>query len=140
MPNSDRALIVDFIRSQRFAVVASTWNGLAQAAVVAYSQMKEVELIFGTYTASRKYRNISTDPRVAIVIGWDEAVTVQYEGTAVELSGEEKDICQQIHLQKHHKSEKYAFREDQRYFKVVPEWIRYTDISQEPEFSFEITF
>jgi len=131
-------MVADFLKSQYYAVVASTWNGSAQAATVAFTERNNDELIFATNNYSRKYRNLKADPHVAVVIGWDEKVTVQSEGSAFELSGSEQVEAQQAHLKKHPTSAKYATLESQRFFKIKLVWIRYTDISQEPEFSFEI--
>jgi uncharacterized protein YhbP (UPF0306 family) len=133
-------MIADFIQSQHFAVVSSTWNGEPQAATVAISEYNKFELIFATLNTTRKYRNLKNDPHVAVVVGWDENVTVQYEGIAEETTGDLEDECQKIHLQKSPGSEKYARLKTQRYFKITPKWIRYTDISKDPEFSFEIDF
>jgi hypothetical protein len=135
-----RRMVLDFLSAQRFAVVASIWNGLPQAAVVAFTGGDSFELMFGTLDYTRKYRNLTADPRVALVIGWDEAVTVQYEGTAVELTGDEREEWQQRHLRKHPGSSRYASIATQRYIKTIPRWIRYTDISQDPEFVFELKF
>jgi hypothetical protein len=40
----------------------------------------ELEIVFDTLEKSRKFANISRDPRVAFVIGCQREVTVQYEG------------------------------------------------------------
>lgn len=138
MENTHRALAAEFLKTQRFAVVATTFNGEPQAATVAFSCRNDFEIIFGTYYTTRKFRNLKQNPKIAVVVGWDESVTVQLEGTAEELHGELLNECKRIHVEKNPASEAYANMEENRYFKVQPNWIRYTDISALPEFVVEI--
>ena len=56
-----------------------------QAALMGIAVSAELEIIFDTLTTSRKYQNIILNPRVAFVIGWENEITVQYEGKAEEL-------------------------------------------------------
>lgn len=133
-----RELVQKFFESQMFAVVSSIWQGTPQSAVVAFTQLEDFSLVFGTKNSTRKYRNIVSNPNVSLVVGWDESVTIQLEGTAEIIAGAEKTSCQKEHVQKHAGSERYANMPEQRYVKITPHWIRYTDISQDPEFSFEL--
>ncbi len=130
-------LLLNFLSNQRFLVVATTWEQLPQAAVVAFSS-SGMEIVFSTFDTTRKFRNIQSDSHVALVIGWDEYITVQCEGVARITTGAEESECKRLHILKHPESEKYSFDESNRYLKVAPEWIRYTDISADPEFTFEI--
>jgi hypothetical protein len=50
---------------------------------------------------ARKYRNIQAFPRVAVVIGCDDEVTVQCEGTADILTGAERDRCLSTYLKQY---------------------------------------
>ncbi len=131
-------LISDFLSKQRFLVVATTWEHQPQAAVVAFSNSSVFEIIFSTFDTTRKFRNVQSDSRVALVIGWDEFVTVQCEGVAHVTTGNEEVECKRVHIEKHPESEKYSFDQRNRYLKVVTQWIRYTDITCDPEFTFEI--
>lgn len=77
---------------------------------------------------------------MAVAIGWDDLRTVQYEGTASELHGDELEECKSLHLTKNPGSAISADLVTERYFKIAPEWIRYTDVSTYPEYSFELSF
>jgi hypothetical protein len=80
------------------------------------------------------------NPQVALVIGgWKDHITIQYEGNAIELSGEEKEVMSEVYLNKVPESRKYKSLPDQRYFKIIPQWIRCTGYSKEEEI-FEINF
>lgn len=135
-----KQLVAEFLREQELAVVSSLWDGKPQAAVVVFSIKDDFELIFGTCTKSRKYRNLKATPDTALVIGWDDGVTIQYEGIAEEVGLGEFAEYQKIHLKKNPGSERYANLDDQCYFKIKPRWIRYTDINPDPEFIFELDF
>jgi len=135
-----RKFVADFIRLHTLMVVSSLWDGKPQSAVVAFSQKGDFELIFGTFNTTRKYRNLKGNPSISVVIGWDDNKTIQYEGTAEEVAKKDMDEYRRIHLERNPGSALYADREGQRYFKLTPRWIRYTDILPDPEFSFELAF
>lgn len=133
-----RELAITFIKSQLYAVISTIWEGAPQAATVAFTELEDFALLFATNNFTRKFRNLKANPRVAVVIGWDEAITIQLEGNAVVLTGTERTSCQACHFEKHPSSKDYV-TETEEYIKVIPNWLRYTDISQDPEFSFEFT-
>src|ERR1700744_2772061 len=76
-------LIYQFIKQQSLGIVATTneANG-PEAALVGIAVSVNLEIVFDTVKTSRKYHNILQNPKIAIVIGWDNETTVQYEGTA----------------------------------------------------------
>jgi len=69
---------------------------------------------------------------VSFVIGWDENITVQYEGEAVELAGEEAEEYKQVYWEKNPDAKKWGTAEGVTFFKVLPKWIRYTDLNKAP--------
>src|SRR5215510_5846618 len=78
-----RAELVSFLRRYKLAVQASVAAGGApQAAVVGFAVSDALEIVFDTTEDTRKYRNLRADPRIALVIGWDDEVTAQIEGIA----------------------------------------------------------
>ena len=76
-------LIYQFINRQKLGVV-STINpdSKPEAAVVGIAVSQSLEIIFDTVTTSRKYQNILHNSHVAFAIGWDNEITVQFEGIA----------------------------------------------------------
>ncbi len=130
---TDSEIISDFIKEHKIAVLSTvTHDFLPQSAVVGISETENLELIFGTANDSRKYQNLKNNPRVSLVIGWDQGKTVQYEGEAVELTGEERDEAINIHLSKTSSAAKYLSKPQEAIFKIVPKWIRYSDVSTDP--------
>jgi pyridoxine/pyridoxamine 5'-phosphate oxidase len=119
--------LVQFIRRHRHAVEASvTPDGAPQAAVVGIACSDDLELVFDTLTSTRKYANLSRDPRIAFVIGWDDQ-TVQLEGTCDEPSGEERERVKQVYFAQLPDGHDREGWEGITWLRVRPTWIRYSD-------------
>jgi len=123
-------LIYEFISAKRLAVVSTVnGSGKPESALVGIAITPELEIVFDTVTSSRKYRNLLQNADIAVVVGWDNEITVQYEGEAEVLD---------------YSTESYAYREiyyaawpDGReraekweglvHFKIRPKWLRYSN-------------
>lgn len=129
-----------FLESQSFGVVSTIGStGSPESAFVAYSESDDFSIVFGTFVDSRKYRNIARDPRVSFVVSGDDR-TVQIEGTARELTGEEEERCRHRHVVKNPKAKKYAYDERERFVVITPTWIRFTDYTTDPDTVEELRF
>ena len=137
MRDSKQKIIMDFIKNEKLAVLATvTIDGKPEAAVMAFSEKDNFELIFQTPNDSRKYANLKKNPNVAVAYGWDleKNITVQYEGVAKEAQGGEINECREIHSRKSQISAEYANIPENKYFKVIPKWIRYWDFKTDEKF------
>ncbi len=130
--------ILDFIKKQKLAVISTVVGGKPESAVLEFGETDKLELIFDTFTSSRKYKNLQTNKNVSFVIGWDENITVQYEGMAEELIGEEAKKYKQEYWTKNPKAKRWETKEGITYFRVIPTWIRYSDLNKDPWDIFEI--
>jgi nitroimidazol reductase NimA-like FMN-containing flavoprotein (pyridoxamine 5'-phosphate oxidase superfamily) len=139
---TDTEKIYEFIKSHNLAVISTvTHDFLPQSAVVGFSEKENLELIFGTSNKSRKYQNLLKNPRVSFVIGSDQGKTVQYEGEAVELKGQpEWQEAINLHLSKIPSAVKFLTDSEEAVFKVIPKWIKYTDLSRDPWDIIELRF
>ena len=115
-------------------------DGMPEAAVIEFAETEDLELIFDTFTTYRKYQNLKNNPRVAFVIGWDENITVQYEGVAEELTGENLDKYKQIYFTKNPDAQKWQKFQETTWFKIKPKWVRYRDGNVTPPTEHEISF
>lgn len=141
MTDAQKNLLTNLLEENLFCVVSSVNSmGCSESAVVAFTSFSDLKIAFQTPNTTRKYRNIKLNQKVSIVVGWDEKklVTVQYEGIARELI-DEKEIneVRKHQLRKNLHSKKYAYLEENKYFLVEPSWVRYTDISKDPNLVFE---
>ncbi len=129
--------VLDFIKKEKLGALATvTSDGQPEVAVMVISQEDNLELIFQTPNSYRKYKNLKSNPNVAICFGFDlkEFVTVQYEGISREAEEHEIDECRKIHVGKNPKSADYAYLSQNKYFIVKPKWIRYWDFKSDEVF------
>lgn len=134
-----KALVLKFIKRQKLAVIATVGHqNKPEAAVLEFGQTNKLELIFDALESSRKVQNIRQNNGVAFVIGWDEDITVQYEGEAFELAGEELAIYKKLYWQKNPGAQKWEKVPGIKFFKVVSKWIRYSDLNKQPWEVFEV--
>jgi uncharacterized pyridoxamine 5'-phosphate oxidase family protein len=124
-----KEFLYNFITQHTLAVLATTSPGdKPEAAVVGIAVSEEFEIIFDTVKSSRKYQNITQNNLVAFVIGWDNETTLQYEGEAAELTGDDavkyKEIYFSVFADGRQRAETWA---GLVHFKVTPKWIRYSN-------------
>jgi PPOX class probable F420-dependent enzyme len=124
----DKEQPVEFVRQRGLAVVATRdAHGKPQAALVGAAATEQGEIVFDTLTSSRKYRNINSHPRVALVIGWDDEVTLQCEGVAELPLGEDLDRCLAAYFEQYPDGRQRAASPDITHVRVRPGWLRYSD-------------
>ncbi len=130
-----------FIAQHKLMMLATSVSDQPQAAVVEFGEDAEKRLIiFDTLKDSRKYKNLLANPRVAGVIGWDESITVQFEGLAKELAGTELEQAKAAYFAKNPRAQRWESRDHITYFAVTLTWIRYSDLNQDPWYITELTF
>jgi general stress protein 26 len=123
-----RADLVAFIRKHRWGVEASVASGgHPQAAVVGVAVSDDLELVFDTLDSTRKCTNLRRDPRVAFVIGWDDACTVQYQGIADEPRGAELERLREVYFAHFSDGPTRLTWPGITYFRVRPTWVRFSD-------------
>jgi len=136
-----KKLILDFIKRHKIGVISTVSpENRPEAAVIEFGETDNLELIFDAFENSRKVQNIKQNNQVAFVIGWDEDITVQYEGEAFELSGIELEKYKKIYLAKNPAVAKWEKVKGIKFFKVTPRWIRYSGLTREPWEVFEVKF
>ncbi len=124
--------LVKFIDRHSLAIQASSSaiSGAPQAAVVGVVVTDRLELFFDTVDSSRKCQNLRRDPRVALVIGWDDDQTVQYEGIADEPHRTELDHLQSLYFARFPEGPTRQTWPGIAYFRVRPTWVRYADFRE----------
>ncbi len=117
-----------FMNKERLAVLATVTNdGQPESALMGFAVTPELEIVFDTVKSSRKYPNLKRNPRVAWVIGCTTEVTVQYEGIAEELAGEELDSYKRTYFAAFPDGPARESWPGIVYFVVRPKWVRYCD-------------
>lgn len=123
-----RTELLEFLRRQPWAVEATvSADGAPQAAVIGVAVTDDLELVFDTLDTTRKCHNLRRDPRVALVVGWDDAQTVQLEGLADEPTGPDLDRLRAAYFTRFPDGRDRATWPGITYWRIRPTWLRYSD-------------
>ncbi len=123
-----RADVVAFLRRHLWCVQGSvSASGAPQAAVVGFVVTDNLEIVFDTTGTSRKMTNLRRDPRITIVVGWDDEQTVQIEGIADEPRGAELERLKAAYFAVYPAGVDRQAWKDITYVRVTPRWVRYSD-------------
>lgn len=138
----DRARVLEFLRSNRYAVVSSLSDkGSPQSALVGIAVTPELEIIFDMRKSSRKYANLAARPACSLVIGgWSGEQTVQYEGEAFEPEGAERARYLETYFEVWPGGRDRMQSPTIAFLVVRPRWIRYSDFDQRPPLIEEFQF
>lgn len=137
-----KELVYNFIKKHALGIVATTGkDNKPEAALVGIAVSGNIEIIFDTVKSSRKYHNILQNPKVALVIGWDNETTVQYEGEAIVLGNDAgaenlREIYYGVYPDGRERAETWP---GLVHIKVTPKWLRYSNFN-EPVVIEEISF
>ncbi|MBI3723644.1 pyridoxamine 5'-phosphate oxidase family protein [bacterium] len=131
-----RTELLAFLRQHRVAVQASVSSSRApQAAVVGIAVSDDLEIVFDTLDSTRKFANLTGNPRIAFVVGGllpgDER-TVQYEGLADVPSGAELVRAKRVYFGIYPDGREREKWPGIAYVRARPTWIRYSDFNKNP--------
>lgn len=127
-----RHMILEFLRQHTLAVIATCGrDGRPEAAAIDFSVRDDLEIVFDTFEHTRKFANLLVQSRVALVIGWDDNITVQYEGEATRVPAGDLERYQEAHVTSV-PAEREFVEKGAVVFRVEPRWIRYSDYTRNP--------
>lgn len=130
-----------FIAKHKLGVLGSlSANGFPQSALVGIAGTRDLEIVFDTVNSSRKYRNLIENPAASFVIGWEDDLTLQYEGEAFEPKGDELTRYKREYFAIWPECRSHESWPGISYFVVRPKWIRYSDYNQAPPLIEEFSF
>jgi uncharacterized protein YhbP (UPF0306 family) len=140
----ERSEVLEFLRSQRWAIQASTSpQSRVQAAVVGFAINEQFEIVFDTINSTRKAQNLRSNPNVALVVGGvtdgDER-TVQYEGVADFPEEQELKQLQELYFAKFPDGRSRLSWTGITYVRVRPRWLRFSNFNANPPVVVEFTF
>ena len=121
MPNSPSTQLIQTLQglfsSQRLAILATQSGGQPYGSLVAFAASADLRhLLFATTRATRKFANLSGEPRVAMVIDsrtnreadFHEAIAATATGIVKEVGGPEREEFLKLYLSKHPSLEEFA--------------------------------
>jgi general stress protein 26 len=117
---------IAFVRAAATGVVATVdREGNPEAALVGLGITDACELVFDSEATARKIANIACNPRVAVVVGWDDDVSLQIEGVAEVLSGAAREEYGGVYEAQLPSSR--ALQDGFAVVRITPRWLRYYD-------------
>lgn len=130
-----------FLRRYKLAVQATVApDGAPQAAVVGFAVSDEFEIVFDTVETTRKCLNLHADPRIALVVGWDDAITAQIEGVADFPTGPDLERLLAAYFAVYPDGRDRLAWPGITHVRVRPARVRYSDFTQDPPLIEELTF
>jgi general stress protein 26 len=125
--------VLDIVRRKRLAVVSTVHeSGAPEAALVGFALTERNEVVFDTLGSSRKTVNIARRPAAALVIGWDNDITVQIEGEARRPRGDDLAYAKAAYFREWPDGRAREDWPDIAYIAVKPRWIRYANYAGAP--------
>lgn len=122
---------VQFVKDVNLAVLATiSPAGVPEAALMGVAVSDSGELIFDTPAGARKLTNINFNDRVAVVIGWSDAVSMQVEGSVRIVTYDERRRYEEIYASQFPNSR--VSSPSFEVFVVIPSWVRRYDATMEP--------
>jgi pyridoxine/pyridoxamine 5'-phosphate oxidase len=116
------------VKSKRFLVVSSVNEaGAPEAALVGFALTESHEFVFDTFGSTRKARNIAARPAVALVVGWDDAISLQIEGEARRPTGDDLAAAKAAYFAVWPDGRVRETWPDIAYLVVKPRWLRYSN-------------
>ncbi len=105
------SVVREVLESQGFAMLATEGEGgQPHASLMAFASLADLRsLVFGTYRGTRKYGNLKSNPRVALLVDgrhlpeavFGSAPVVTVVGEARELGGREREVAAGLLLARH---------------------------------------
>jgi hypothetical protein len=125
-----RGELLEFLQRNRLGVVGTiSPNGDPQSSLVGIAVTDQLEIVFDTLSTTRKCRNLRRQPRISAVVGWDQEITVQYEGIADEPTGPELARLKKLYFAVYPECIDHQSWDGITYIRIRPTWIRYSDFN-----------
>jgi uncharacterized pyridoxamine 5'-phosphate oxidase family protein len=126
--NPIKEYIMDALQTSRFAVLATEGNGQPHMSLIAITPFGNFrQIIFATYRDTLKYRNISNNNKVAVLIesgvinvkGSKQSVVLTIIGHTEEINIAGNEAAYQEHLKRHPEMESFMLSSDCALFMVI---------------------
>lgn len=139
--SEDSRWLIDFVRRAGAGVIASnSGTGYPESAYVHVAANDTGRIILGTNALSRKFTNITSDPRVSMVIVHDDAEEVQLEGEVAVLDETQVAAAAEVLSAQHPGATETNDPENLRLLEVTVRWASHTDTREVPPAQRELEF
>jgi nitroimidazol reductase NimA-like FMN-containing flavoprotein (pyridoxamine 5'-phosphate oxidase superfamily) len=127
-PLEAKELIRQIVESQRFAVLATQFEGQPYSNLVAFAEAEDLRsLLFVTSRNTRKYSNTLASKKVAVLVDsrtnqasdLNNAIAITALGTIKEVAADNKDYLSGIYLSKHPQLKDFLHKPSNALMKVA---------------------
>jgi pyridoxine/pyridoxamine 5'-phosphate oxidase len=123
----DIEAVFHVLRQKRPAVIAtSDAAGTPACALVGIAVTPDNEIAFDTLCTTRKARNLAARPAAALVVGWDDEVSVQIEGIARMPEGDDLVSVKAAYFAAWPEGRRRESWPNMTHVAVRPHWLRYS--------------
>lgn len=92
----------------------------------------QLEIVFDTLSSTRKLQNLKANERIALVIGWDDARTVQIDGVADLPTGDDLERIRAVYFDAYPDGRERLAWPGLVHVRVRPRWARLSDFTKDP--------
>jgi pyridoxine/pyridoxamine 5'-phosphate oxidase len=125
--------VFDIARRKRFLVVSTVnESGAPEAALMGFALTEANEVVFDTLSTSRKAVNLTRNAKAALVVGWDDSVSLQIEGPARRPVGDDLASAKAAYFREWPDGRARESWPNIDYVVVKPKWIRYSNFAAAP--------
>ena len=125
--------VFDIAKTKRYLVVSTiNESGAPEAALMGFALTQANEIVFDTLSTTRKAVNLARNPAAALVVGWDENVSLQIEGVARRPVGDDLARAKAAYFRQWPDGRARENWPNIAYVVVQPNWIRYSNYSGAP--------
>ena len=118
--------VFDIAKRKRFLVVSTVnKSGAPEAALMGFALTQANEIVFDTLASSRKAVNLARNAKAALVIGWDDQISLQIEGVARRPVGDDLVSAKAAYFHEWPDGRARENWPDIAYVVVKPKWIRF---------------
>ena len=123
-----KTLVEKALNSVKLAVLATEHDGQPHTSLIAITPFENLrQIIFATYRNTLKYRNISHNNKVAVLIESEggkrkvlqKSIFLTIIGHAEEISTDENEAAYQAHLKRHPEMESFMLSSDCALIRVI---------------------
>jgi len=125
---TSREYIEEILKLTKFAVLATESNGQPHTSLIAITSFESSrQLIFATYRNTLKYRNLSQNNKVAVLIesrdvdikGIQKSIVLTIIGHTEEITKAENEAASLAHLKRHPEMESFLLSSDCVLIRVI---------------------
>lgn len=128
MDEAKKAAFIAYIQETNCGVISTADKEHGpEAAFINLAVAPDFGIVFETLITSRKYRNLQTDPRAALVIGGHGRTTLQIEGLVDEPADVVRDDLVTLYYDACPQNTSHRNWPGLTYLRLRPRWIRYSD-------------